>query len=99
MKPGTSGSAGPYTIAPGADLASGYGTLNLLGGLNTNSHTTLAFNMNLGSPIGGSTYGGDLINLGTSALNVTGGSIAFGVVPTTWAITGCLPTTAAAFRA
>ena len=72
-----------HTIAPGADLASGYGTLNLLGGLNTNSHTTLEFNMNLSSPIGGSTYGGDLINLGTSALNVTGGSITFvGTDPT-----------------
>ena len=63
-------------------MSSSYGTLNLLGGLNTNSHTTLEFNMNLGSPIGGNTYGGDLINLGSSALNVTGGSITFGVVPT-----------------
>ena len=44
---------GPHTIAPG--LVSGYGTLNLNGGLNTNSHTTLSFNMNLGSPIGSGT--------------------------------------------
>ena len=57
--------------------------MNLLGGLNTNSHTTLEFNMNLGTAISGSIYGGDLINLGSSALNVSGGTIAFGVVPTT----------------
>ena len=77
VKPGTGGSAGPYTIAPGADLSSGYGTLNLLGGLNTNSRTTLAYNMS-SSPIGGSsTYSGDLINLGSSALNVTAGTITF----------------------
>ena len=57
--------------------------MNLLGGLNTNANTTLAFSMYLGSPIGGSTYGGDLINLGTSAFNVSGGSITFvGTDPT-----------------
>ena len=37
-------------IAPGAGLSSGYGTLNLNGGLNTNANTTLAFNLNLGRP-------------------------------------------------
>ena len=66
-----------HTIAPGAGLSTGYGTLNLIGGLNTNASTTLAFNMNLGSPIGGSTYGGDLVNLGGSPLTVSGGSITF----------------------
>ena len=60
-------------------MASGYGTLNLNGGLTTNAYTTLAFNLNLstrsaaanGEPI----YGGDLINLGGSSLTVWGGSI------------------------
>ena len=100
VKPDTSVSAGPYTIAPGADLASGYGTLNLLGGLNTNSRTTLAFNMNLTTPIvSPSTYGGDLINLGTSALNVTGGSITFvGTDPTAAGDYRLIADNGAAFR-
>ncbi len=72
--------SGPHTIAPGAGLVSGYGTLNLEGGLNTSASTTLAFNLNLSTSIGtgnnGSPiFGGDLINLGSSALNVSGGSI------------------------
>ncbi len=70
-----------HTIAPGAALSSGYGTLNLLGGLATNSYTKLLFNFNLSTSLGtGSNgakiYGGDLLNLGGSSLNVTGGQIA-----------------------
>ena len=74
-----------HTISPGAGLPAGqYGTLNLNGGLYSNANTTLAFNLNLGTPIGGSTYGGDLINLGSSPLSVSGGSITFdGNNPTT----------------
>ena len=44
--------SGPHTIAPGAGLSAGYGTLNLNGGLNTNANTTLAFNLNLAPSIG-----------------------------------------------
>ena len=43
-RPGAGGS-GPHTIAPGAALSSGYGTLNLIGGLTTNANTTLSFNL------------------------------------------------------
>ncbi len=71
-----------HTIAPGAGLASGYGTLNLNGGLSTNANTTLAFNLNLNTPSNG-IYIGDLINLGGSALNVSGGSITFVSDPAT----------------
>ena len=64
---------GPHTIAPGAGLPPGYGTLNLNGGMTTNHYTTLAFNLNLSTPInrgsdGNTIYGGDLINMGGSAL-------------------------------
>ena len=81
------GDTSPHTIAPGAGLTSGYGTLNLYGGLNTNAYTTLAFNLNLSTSIGtGSNgravYGGDLINMGSSKLNVSGGSITFTNNPT-----------------
>ena len=74
--------SGPHTIAPGAGLSSGYGTLNLNGGLSTNNYTTLAFNMSSNSiGIGSNSlavYGGDLINMGSSTLTVSGGSITFG---------------------
>ena len=77
--------SGPHTIAPGAGLASGFGTLNLNGGLSTNANTTLAFNVDLAPEISG-IYVGDLINLGGSALTGSGGSIAFvGASPTTLA--------------
>ena len=72
--------SGPHTIAPGAGLSTGYGTLNLNGGLTTNNNTTLAFNLNLGAAIGGSTYGGDLINLGSAGLSGSG-SITFTINP------------------
>ena len=62
--------SGPHTIPPGAGLTSGYGTLYLNGGLSTNAYTTLAFNLNLGNPIGGSTYGGDLIVIGAGGLSI-----------------------------
>ena len=69
-----------HTIAPGEGLAAGqYGVLNLKGGLTANSNTTLFFN--LGSPVSGGTYSGDLINLNGSALTVLGGSIAFSGSP------------------
>ena len=79
--------AAVHTIAPGGGLAAGqYGTLNLVGGLNTNNYTTLTFNLNLNSSIGVGlnsepVYGGDLINLAGSVLSVSGGSITFGVDP------------------
>ena len=61
--------SGQHTIAPGAGLSSGqYGTLNLNGGLTTNQYTTLAFN--LGGPVSGGTYSGDLITIGSSSLTV-----------------------------
>ena len=69
--------SGPHAIAPAAGLLSGYGTLNLIGGLTTNANSTLLFNMN-SSSISSGLYGGDLINLGGSTLNAAGGgSIAF----------------------
>ena len=71
-----------HTIAPGAALLSGYGTLNLNGGLNTNANTTLAFNVT-NTPQSGGVYVGDLINMNSSSLTVSGGSIAFvGASPT-----------------
>ncbi len=68
----------PHTIAPGTALSSGYGTLNLNGGLATNSYTKLLFNLNLTSFSGSGSnnlriYSGDLINFTGAALNVTGG--------------------------
>ena len=73
-----------HTIAPGAALASGYGTLNLNGGLSANASTTLAFNVYNAPQISGGIYVGDLINLNGSSLTVSGGSIAFvGASPTT----------------
>ena len=60
---------GPHTIAPGAGLSAGqYGTLNFNGGLTTNNYTTLAFN--LGGPVYGGAYSGDLINMGNSVLTI-----------------------------
>ncbi len=38
--------SGPHTIAPGLFLPSGFGTLNLFGGLTTTNNTTLDFKMN-----------------------------------------------------
>ena len=75
--------SGPHTIAPGAGVAGGqYGTLNLLGGLNTTASTTLSFNLNQSTPTNG-IYVGDLINMNGSTLTVLGGSIAFvGAGPT-----------------
>jgi fibronectin-binding autotransporter adhesin len=69
-----------HTIAPGANLSPGqYGTLNLRGGLTTNLYTRLLYNLNLSTSIGNGSngdniYGGDLINLGGSALTVSGGN-------------------------
>ena len=71
----------------GPPCPSGYGTLNLFGGLTTNANTTLLFNTGSqagsdgnGSPI----FGGDLINLGNSVLDASlSGSIAFVDNPTT----------------
>ncbi len=84
--------AAPFTIAPGAALTSGYGTLNMLGGLATDPDTTLLYNLNLGSSLstpsrnGYPIYQGDLINLGGANLNVgdgfsSGGTIACVVNP------------------
>lgn len=75
--------SGLHVIAPGAGLASGqYGALNLSGGLTTSSLTTLSFN--LGSPLSGGAYTGDLINLSSGSLNASGGgNIAFVTNPTT----------------
>ena len=65
----------PHTIAPGANLSAGqYGTLNLNGGLTTNNNTTLAFN--LGSPVSGGTYSGDLIMIGSGGVLTVGASTA-----------------------
>ena len=65
-----------HSIAPGAALSSGFGTLNLNGGLTTNANTTLAFNVYNAPQVSG-VYVGDLINLNGSSLTVSGGSIAF----------------------
>jgi autotransporter-associated beta strand protein len=75
----------PHVIAPGAGLLSGYGTLNLNGGLSANANTTLLFN--LGAPVANNTYNGDLINLGGPGLSVSSGtggmaSISFVTNPT-----------------
>ena len=43
--------SGSYTVAPGAALSSGYGTLNLVGGLTTNANTRLLFNLNTGTSL------------------------------------------------
>jgi autotransporter-associated beta strand protein len=76
------GGSGSHMIAPGAGLPAGqFGTLRLTGGLTTNANTTLLFN--LGTPVAGGTYSGDLIDLGASALTVGGGTIAFVVNPVT----------------
>ncbi len=77
----------PHSIAPGAALPFGYGSLNLFGGLTTNANTTLLFNTGgqVGSDGNGSPiFGGDLINLGNSVLDASlSGSIAFVSNPTT----------------
>ncbi len=81
--------SGSHTIAPGAGLPSGqYGILNLNGGLNANTYTTLAFNLNqsTSSGTGGNSepiYVGDLINLGGSGLSGSGNLAFGGVIPTT----------------
>ena len=80
--------SGAATIAPGYGLPAGrYCTLNLLGGLTTSANAALLYNLNYGSVLGAGSngyniYGGDLINLGGSALTVGGGSIAFTSNPT-----------------
>ncbi len=75
------GGSGPHMIAPGAGLPAGqFATLRLTDGLTTNANTTLLFN--LGAPVTGGTYSGDLIDLGNSALTVGAStSIAFVVNP------------------
>jgi autotransporter-associated beta strand protein len=80
--------SGPHTIAPGAALSSGYGILNLNGGLSANTNTTLAFNLNqsTSSSLGGNgepVYIGDLINLGAPGLSGSGNFTFGGVTPTT----------------
>ena len=72
--PVVAGSGGHY-IVPGFVSPSGYATLNLFGGLTTNGNTYLEFHINTGSQIGTGgnglpIFGGDLINLGNSALTV-----------------------------
>ncbi len=72
--------SGPHTIAPGAGLSVGFGTLNLVGGLATNGSTTLDFN--LGSPVSGGAYIGDLITIGSGGLSVGASTtISFGTNP------------------
>ena len=67
-----------HIIAPGAALASGFGTLNLNGGLSTNANTTLALNVNLsrssstGNGNGEPVYIGDMIYLGGNGLSGSG---------------------------
>ena len=70
---------GPHAIAPGG--AGTIGTLNL-SGLTTSSNTTLEYD--LGSPVSGGSYTGDLINFTTgSGLTVgSGTNLAFGADPT-----------------
>ncbi len=71
---------GTHTIAPGGLGA--IGTLNIGLGLTTSSNTTLDFD--LGTPVSGGTYHGDLIELISGSLNAGAGTnIAFGVDPTT----------------
>ncbi len=67
-----------HTIAPGG--IGSIGTLTL-GGLTTNSNTTLAFD--LGSPVSGGTYNGDLITIGAGGLDVSNGAtLSFASNPT-----------------
>ena len=75
------GGSGPHMIAPGAGLPAGqFGTLRLTDGLTTNANTTLLFD--LGAPVTGGAYSGDLIDLGNSALTVGANtSIAFVINP------------------
>ncbi len=76
------GSGAAHMIAPGAGLPAGqFGTLRLINDLTTNANTTLLFN--LGAPVAGGAYSGDLIDLRGSALTVDGGNIAFVVNPVT----------------
>ena len=77
----------PVFDRPGAALSSGYGTLNLFGGLVTNSYTKLLLNLNLTSSSGSGSngvkiYSGDLINFNGSDLNIGGGQIAVVDMPT-----------------
>ena len=67
----------PHTIAPGG--IGQIGTFNL-GGLTTSSLTTL--NFDLGSPVNGGVYGGDLLMIGSSGLTLSGtAQIVFGGLP------------------
>ncbi|MEI8372366.1 MAG: autotransporter-associated beta strand repeat-containing protein [Planctomycetota bacterium] len=69
--------SGAHTIAPGG--IGQIGTFNL-GGLTTSSLTTL--NFDLGSPVNGGVYGGDLLMIGSSGLTLSGtAQIAFGGLP------------------
>jgi autotransporter-associated beta strand protein len=78
------------TIAPGGGgaLYSGYGTLNLNGGLTSNANTTFLFNLKLNTSTGSTgnngdaIYAGDLINLNHVATGGTPGIIAFVNTPT-----------------
>jgi autotransporter-associated beta strand protein len=62
---------GPSVIGPSLGLSSGYGTLNLNGGLTTSNSTTL--NFQLGTTNIGGIYVGDLLNIsGSSSLLTIG---------------------------
>ena len=76
--------SGPAHHCPGRGPLSGYGTLNLNGGLITNNFTKLLFNLNssVGTINGVKVFGGDLINLGGQQLDITGGQIALANTPT-----------------
>ena len=71
---------GPHVIAPGG--VGTMGTLSVGGGITTNANTT--FDFDLGNPVSGGFYSGDLIDLtGTSGLTVGAGTqITFGSNPT-----------------
>ncbi len=62
--------AGPHAIAPGG--IGSFGALNV-GGVALNSNSTLDFD--LGTPVSGGSYGGDLISLGAAGLTVTGNPV------------------------
>ena len=88
-RPGDKRAAAGHTIAPGAGLLRGYGTLNLNGGLTTSANTTLFFNLQPDAPSAGSIYGGDLINLWQRPPDVGAEhGISFVSIPTPWAIIG-----------
>jgi autotransporter-associated beta strand protein len=63
---------GQHLIGPSIGLSSGYGTLNLNGGLTTSSKTTLFFQ--LGTTPSGGYYVGDLLNIGNGSALTIGAS-------------------------